>query len=85
MINIGWLGAILLLAAWLPETITTMKTESLEALDPKFIFFSLLGSMSLALHSYRIGDLAFLFMNTILSIVVAIELVVYFYKSKSTV
>ncbi|GEM_PF-2553882 len=81
IINIGWIGALLLLAAWMPETITTMKSESLEALNPKFIFFSFLGSVSLALHSYRIGDMAFLFMNTTLSIVVAIELAVYFYKS----
>ncbi|MFP4116895.1 MAG: hypothetical protein ACLFQ8_01170 [Candidatus Aenigmatarchaeota archaeon] len=83
MINIGWLGAILLLAAWIPETVTTLKSESLEAINPKFIVFSLLGSVLLASHSYFIGDLAFLFLNTTIAVIVATELVVYLYKSRA--
>ncbi len=85
MINFGWIGALLLLAAWLPETVTTFKSKNLDALNPKFIVFSLIGSVLLALHSYRIQDMAFLFLNTTIAVLVTVELTVYFYKLKTTV
>lgn len=79
---IGWVGAFLLLAAWLPETATTLRTKNLDAIDPKFIVLSLLGSMMLAYHSHRIGDMAFLFLNTTIAVLISVELGVYIYKSR---
>ncbi len=80
---IGWIGALLLLAAWIPETVTTMKTKNLDAINIKFIIMSLMGSIVLSYYSYSINDLAFLFLNGTLAVVIFIELLVYIYKSKN--
>ncbi|MFP4115746.1 MAG: hypothetical protein ACLFTQ_00870 [Candidatus Aenigmatarchaeota archaeon] len=80
---IGWIGAFLLLGAWIPETLTTLKSESLEAMNPEFILLSLGGSITLAVHSYQISDLSFLFLNISLSVLIFAEVLVYIYKVRS--
>lgn len=79
---VGWIGATLLLFGWVLETSTTIKTESIDALNLKFVLLSLMGSTMLAAHSYNIGDGAFLFLNLSLAAIILVELGVYIYKSR---
>lgn len=78
--NFGVVGLILLLFAWIPEEIRTLKSGNLEALDIKFLLLYISGSFILAYHSFRIEDTVFLLLNLIIGILSSIELLIVFWK-----
>lgn len=59
---IGLAGLVLLLIAWIPETIKTIK-EKESPIELKFSFVYALGSASLMTYAYLLGDLIFTVLN----------------------
>lgn len=63
---LGIFGLLLLLIAWIPETLEMIKSKKAH-LNRKFILFYVVGSASLALYSWLIQDLVFLTLNSFIA------------------
>ena len=70
---IGILGLVMILAAWIPQTIVTIKTKKVE-MRREFIFLYLFGSFFLILHAILLEDFAFLMLNAGATLVASINL-----------
>lgn len=82
---IGILGLALILAAWIPETLATIKSKK-AGMKREFIMLYLLGSFFLVLHSIILWDFVFLVLNSGATLVAFINLyysLVYENKAKS--
>lgn len=71
---IGFIGAVLILLAWLPETYRTIKSKNVEALDIKFLITYIVGSFLLAFYSIQIGDMPFTILNSTIALITLVEL-----------
>ena len=69
---IGVLGAILLLSAWVPQTLRTIRTKR-TGMEPKFIAIYFAGSLLLTVYSYLIADIVFLVLNAFSTAMAAIN------------
>ncbi len=74
---VGILGAILLLIAWIPQTLRTIKTKRVGA-DIRFLYLLFLGSLLLTSYSVLISDYIFLFLNFAATVFGGINL--YYYE-----
>ncbi len=59
--NMGIAGAVLILAAWIPQTIISMKKGSEP--DISFLLLYFAGTLLLFIHSISISDAAFTMLN----------------------
>ena len=59
---IGVLGLLLIVVAWIPETIENFKTKG-KNLSLKFVAIYLAGSAFLAYHGLVLGDMVFIVIN----------------------
>ncbi|MBI4406371.1 hypothetical protein HY571_00470 [Candidatus Micrarchaeota archaeon] len=59
---VGLAGLILLLIAWIPETLRTIR-EKKSPIELKFSLVYALGSFSLMTYAYLLGDLIFTILN----------------------
>lgn len=71
---IGLIGAVLLLAAWFPETYKTLKSKNVEAIDVRFLIIYTVGSSLLALYSFQINDVPFMLLNSVIAFMTLVEL-----------
>lgn len=68
--EIGILGAVLIMAAWLYEAYETLKKG--QKLDPKFIMLYIAGLALLTYYAFSIDDKVFLMLNgSILALTIA--------------
>jgi lipid-A-disaccharide synthase-like uncharacterized protein len=70
---IGILGLALILVAWIPQTLATIKTKKV-GMRREFIILYLLGSLFLAIHSIIIDDFVFLILNAGATFVASVNL-----------
>ncbi len=79
---VGIVGLVLLIIAWVPETIKNWIERKITS-RLEFLIFYVAGSLLLAFHAYLIHDLVFLILNSLAFILSFINLVFYFaYKNK---
>jgi len=81
MIEIGIAGAILLVLAWLFETLESIKKHK-SLIDLKFALIYLSGTILLAVYSFQKNDYVFLGLQFCLIILVIFEIVYTLYKKK---
>jgi lipid-A-disaccharide synthase-like uncharacterized protein len=81
MIEIGIAGAILLVLAWLFETLESIKKHK-SLIDLKFALIYLLGTVLLSVYSYQENDYVFLGLQFCLIILVIFEIVYTLYKRR---
>lgn len=81
MIEIGIAGAILLVLAWLFETLESIKKHK-SLIDLKFTLIYLLGTVLLAVYSFQENDYVFLGLQFCLIILVIFEIVYTLFKKK---
>lgn len=72
---IGILGMILIVVAWIPQTIENIKKKRSD-INIKFVIAYLIGSLILIAYSSMINDMIFLLLNSLASIQAVINLVV---------
>jgi len=70
---VGILGLVLILAAWIPGTISTIKTKKV-GMSKEFILLYLFGSLFLTIHSILLQDFVFLILNAGATFVASINL-----------
>ena len=70
---IGVFGLVLLIMAWIPQTLATIKTKKV-GMRRGFIVLYLLGSLLLVVHSVLIDDPVFLVLNAGAALVAAVNL-----------
>ncbi|MEK6972972.1 MAG: hypothetical protein AABW72_02965 [archaeon] len=64
---IGIFGMLLLVIAWIPETVEMIKSKKAH-LNRKFILLYVFGSGSLIIYSYFIKDFVFLTLNSFITL-----------------
>ncbi|VVB74098.1 Uncharacterised protein [uncultured archaeon] len=69
---IGVLGAVLLLSAWIPQTLRTIRTKR-TGMEPRFIAIYFFGSLILSVYSYLIADFVFLILNAFSTAMAAVN------------
>ena len=72
----GFIGLLLILIAWLPETYKAIKEK--RTINPLFAFLYSLGSLFLAYHAFIIDDMSFLILNSVATIISLLNLFLYF-------
>jgi len=72
---IGLLGMLLLVSAWVPQTLETIRTRRCP-LNMKFIVIYVTASTLLTVYSYIIGDWIFFALNFLAALQSAINLAV---------
>lgn len=73
MMLIGMLGSLLILAAWAFEAVeSAMKHKAL--VDMRFSFIYLAGVIALDMYSIIINDPVFIFLNSAITLIVAVEI-----------
>lgn len=81
MIEIGIIGALFILIAWVFETIEGVRKHK-SLVDLKFALLFLIGTILLASYSYLRADLVFLFLNIALLITILFEIGYTFYLKR---
>jgi len=79
MIEIGILGAVLLVLAWLFETYESIKKHK-SLIDLKFALIYLVGTSLLTLYAFQENDIVFFGINFFLLILVLFEIFYTLYK-----
>lgn len=80
-IAIGALGSLLILLAWIFEAIESIRKKK-ELVDVRFSFIYLAGALFLVFYSIIIEDPIFIVLNSIISILVASEILYAAFKPK---
>lgn len=80
-IFLGIIGAIVLLIAWIPETIQII-TEKQSKLNPQFEIFYFIGTLLLLTYALLIKDIVFSFVNFFILLQVLISIYFSFKKKK---
>ncbi len=63
---IGFVGLILLVVAWIPETIKSLRSGQTAKIEFLVLYF--IGSILLTVHAIIIGDLVFIILNGLASV-----------------
>jgi lipid-A-disaccharide synthase-like uncharacterized protein len=71
--EIGLLGMFLLILAWVPEIIETIKKKG-RGLNLQYLLLIIGGDILLLIYSVQIGDLIFTLLNIILLFMALVEL-----------
>ncbi len=77
---VGFIGALFILLAWVPETYRTIKSKNLEALDIRFFLLYMCGTSTLIYYSFLIKDNVFILLNSAILVVQITEFCIVFYK-----
>ncbi len=80
MLIVGYIGLVTLAASWIPQTIETIK-EKRCSVNGYFLILNSVGSFSLMLYSFFLGDLIFSVLNSMTSIGALINI---FYKIRAS-
>jgi len=75
LITVGLLGLLLIVLAWIPETIKSMRSGKTIRLEFLILYFA--GSVLLTLHAVNIGDYVFIILNGLASILSGANIVRY--------
>jgi uncharacterized protein with PQ loop repeat len=59
---IGTLGMMLVVIAWIPQTLRTIRTRKV-GIHPKFLWIYFFGSILLAVYAFFIFDFVFILLN----------------------
>ena len=59
---LGVLGLLLILIAWIPETLQNYKEKG-KSLNLKFVMLYMFGSLFLSYHAYALKDMVFFILN----------------------
>ena len=81
MIEIGIAGALLLLIAWLFETLESVKNHK-SLIDLKFALIYIISTILLTVYAYQNNDIVFFGVNFCLIILVSFEILYTIYKKK---
>lgn len=73
MIEIGIIGMALIIIAWVPETIRTLRTKK-TGLELRFNIIYVLGSLLLTVYAITIQDIIFTTLNAILFLISLLNL-----------
>ena len=73
MFYFGLIGLALIVIAWVPETIKSLKSK--KTARPEFLLLYFLGSLFLTLHAMTIRDLIFIILNAIATVLSGTNLV----------
>jgi len=76
---IGYIGLVTLAASWIPQTFDTIK-EKYCRVNGYFLVLNSIGSFSLMLYSFFLGDVVFSALNSMTSVGALINI---FYKIRS--
>ena len=79
---IGLLGMTLIIIAWLPEIIETIRKKK-AGMELRFILLYFFGSASLAYYSWQLNSIPFMVLNSIAALIPLINLFFY-HKNKAT-
>ncbi len=72
----GLLGMTLIIIAWLPEIVETVRAKN-AGMRLEFLLLYFLGSASLAYYAWQLNSLPFMVLNTIAAVVPLINLFYY--------
>lgn len=61
-ITLGLVGLILLILAWIPQTLDILRTKT-SRMNPNFALLYLAGSGTLTYYAWAIGDMVFMMLN----------------------
>jgi len=78
---VGVLGAVLLLIAWIPQTLRTIRTRR-TGMEPKFLYIYFFGNLLLTAYAFLVSDRVFFVLNAALVLVAGIN--VYYYRRHET-
>ncbi len=81
MIEIGVIGAALLVLAWIFETSNSVRKRKL-TIDKRFAAMYLVSTVILLVYSLQNGDVIFLFVNTCLIVLVSFEVAYSFLRGQ---
>ncbi|MEM3455023.1 MAG: lipid-A-disaccharide synthase N-terminal domain-containing protein [Candidatus Micrarchaeia archaeon] len=73
----GIIGMILIVLAWIPQTLRTIRTKRV-GVEPRFLWFYLFGCIGLIIYSIYINDPIFIGLNSISFLLNLIN--VYYYR-----
>lgn len=73
MVNLGLIGGFLLILAWVPMTLHTIRSKRSKS-DLIFDALFLCGALLLVVYSWEIGDSIFLVLNIVAALVSGINL-----------
>ncbi|MEM4590024.1 MAG: lipid-A-disaccharide synthase N-terminal domain-containing protein [Candidatus Micrarchaeia archaeon] len=73
----GIIGMILIVLAWIPQTLKTIRTKRV-GIEPMFLWFYLFGCTGLIIYSIYINDPIFIGLNSISLLLNLIN--VYYYR-----
>lgn len=80
---VGILGAALLLIAWIPETLRTIRTKK-TGMEPEFLYIYFFGSFFLTIYALYLSELLFSVLNAAATLSDLINIYYYHkYESKS--
>ena len=71
---IGLFGLILILIAWIPETLKNLKERRVKT-RTEFLILYMLGSLFLTIHAIILLDLVFIILNLLATILSGVNLV----------
>ena len=75
MVPVGIIGLSLIVIAWVPETIKSIKSG--KTIRVEFLILYFLGSIFLTIHAINIGDLVFIMLNGLASVLSGVNIVRY--------
>ncbi|MHB9014126.1 MAG: hypothetical protein ACYC49_18085 [Ignavibacteriaceae bacterium] len=78
---IGYIGLITLAASWVPQTFDTIKEKHCRV-NGYFLVLNSIGSFSLMLYSFFLGDMVFSILNSMTSVGALINI---FYKVRTRI
>ncbi len=81
MIEIGMIGAALLVLAWIFETANSVRKRKL-TIDKRFAAMYLVSTVILLVYSLQNGDVIFLFVNACLIVLVSFEVAYSFLRGQ---
>ncbi|RLE72512.1 MAG: hypothetical protein DRZ80_07155 [Thermoprotei archaeon] len=78
----GLIGILLILVAWLPETIKNLKATRV-ATRFEFLLLYTSGSLLLTIHAYILGDIIFIVLNALATALSGINIALKLLQSKN--
>ncbi|MHB8336482.1 MAG: PQ-loop domain-containing transporter [Ignavibacteriaceae bacterium] len=78
---IGYIGLVTLAASWVPQTFDTIKEKHCRV-NGYFLVLNSIGSFSLMLYSFFLGDMVFSILNSMTSVGALINI---FYKVRTRI
>jgi len=78
----GLIGILLILVAWLPETIKNLRAARVTTRF-EFLLLYTSGSLLLTIHAYILGDIIFIVLNALATVLSGINIALKLLQSKN--